>query len=86
MYWSVSEVHTEQAEESISCETGVHGKAIGYPTPYEPNLTHEEQMNIINPTIRLMGLVILPLLPFQDRSNGTKDPFRSNSQSSSSSS
>ncbi|EED13067.1 conserved hypothetical protein [Talaromyces stipitatus ATCC 10500] len=36
---------------------GVHGKAIGYPTPYEPNLTHEEKMYIVNPTIRLMGVV-----------------------------
>lgn len=36
---------------------GVHGKAIGYPTPYEGTLTPEERMTTVNPTIALMGKV-----------------------------
>ena len=36
---------------------GLHGKAIGYPTPFDAGLSPEEEFIIINPTIRLMGVV-----------------------------
>ena len=36
---------------------GVHGKAVGYPTPYDNDLTLKEKLTHVNPTIELMGKV-----------------------------
>ena len=37
--------------------TGVHDKAIAYPTPYLGDLSLEEELTYVNPTIKLMGIV-----------------------------
>ena len=44
---------------------GVHGQAIGYPTPYEGNLSLEQEINDVNPIIELMGQV-RSVIPFQN--------------------
>ena len=38
----------------------MHGKAIGYPTPYDANLSPGEQIAAVDPTISLMGKVTFP--------------------------
>lgn len=38
-------------------QTGVHHKAIAYPTPYVGNLSPEEELTSVNPTIKFMGIV-----------------------------
>ena len=37
--------------------TVVHDKAIAYPTPYLGDLSLEEELTYVNPTIKLMGIV-----------------------------
>ena len=37
--------------------TGIHGRAIAYPTPYDPDITPEQQLTAVNPIISLMGKV-----------------------------
>lgn len=41
----------------ITLIIGVQGKAFGYPTPYEGDLTPEEKLIYVNPTIELMGMI-----------------------------
>lgn len=42
---------------SLTPHTGVNKKAIAYPTPYNQDLTPEEQFTYVNPTVKLMGKV-----------------------------
>ncbi len=37
--------------------TGVHGGAIAHPTPFDSDLTPEEELTVVNPTIELLGKV-----------------------------
>ncbi|QKX62288.1 uncharacterized protein TRUGW13939_09447 [Talaromyces rugulosus] len=41
----------------IALVIGVHGKAIGYPTPSQSSLTSEEQMNTVSAITKLKGTV-----------------------------
>ena len=50
-------VVNRQERQLLMSYAGVHGRAIGYPTPYEETLSPEQELTGVNPTIELMGQV-----------------------------
>ena len=42
---------------ALTYQTGVYKKAVAYPTPFDEDLTLEEQYELVNPTIELMDKV-----------------------------
>ena len=62
-HWDGSDTHNwfvappPRRASKLTYGIGIAGKAIAYPTPYEGDLTREQRLTSINPTIRLMGIV-----------------------------